>query len=113
MSITAASILCLSSVIHHEARGEPFKGQVAVAQVVLNRVKSPHFPNTICKVVKQRKQFSWYPKKKLTNAKSKMARKIIKGHHTNPIGNSLYFSSNNVFLGQRLTYKIGKHKFYE
>ena len=49
---------CLSTVIYHEARGEPIMGQVAVAHVVLNRVKSSRYPNTICEVVYQPWQFS-------------------------------------------------------
>ncbi|MGM0437562.1 MAG: cell wall hydrolase [Bacillota bacterium] len=48
----------LARAIHAEARGEPFKGQVAVGAVVLNRVKSSSFPNTIEKVVYQDGQFS-------------------------------------------------------
>jgi len=46
-------IKCLAEAIYFEARGEPEKGQIAVAQVVLNRVKNPTFPNTICEVVYQ------------------------------------------------------------
>ena len=43
----------LAKVVYGEARGEPYTGQVAVAAVVLNRVKSPDFPNTISGVVYQ------------------------------------------------------------
>lgn len=42
---------CLAENIYFEARGEPLKGQYAVAEVTLNRVASPHFPDTICDVV--------------------------------------------------------------
>ncbi|WP_299322802.1 cell wall hydrolase [Parasphingopyxis sp.] len=49
---------CLVRTISNEARGEPREGQLAVAQVVMNRVASPLFPNTICGVVYQRHQFS-------------------------------------------------------
>jgi hypothetical protein len=45
---------CLAEAIYFEARGESLKGQVAVAEVVLNRVDSPQFPNTVCRVVRQR-----------------------------------------------------------
>ena len=48
---------CLATAIYFEARGEPVTGQVAVAQVVLNRVKNPAFPNTICGVVYQNKRW--------------------------------------------------------
>jgi spore germination cell wall hydrolase CwlJ-like protein len=44
---------CLATAIYFEARGEPVKGQAAVAQVVLNRVRNPTYPNTICGVVYQ------------------------------------------------------------
>lgn len=44
---------CLSTAIYFEARGESYRGQVAVAQVVLNRVKDRRYPNTICGVVFQ------------------------------------------------------------
>src|SRR5204862_6551245 len=44
---------CLASAIYFEARGEPVRGQIAVAQVVLNRAFSGHYPNTVCGVVYQ------------------------------------------------------------
>ncbi|WP_299480195.1 cell wall hydrolase [uncultured Roseibium sp.] len=46
---------CLAEAIYFEARGETEEGQVAVAQVVLNRVKNPSYPNSICGVVYQNK----------------------------------------------------------
>ena len=59
---------CLASNIYFEPRGEPIKGQVAVAMVTLNRVVSKDFPNTVCGVVLQRNtrvcQFSWYCQKR-------------------------------------------------
>ena len=62
---------CLSKNIYFEARDQVTKGQIAVALVTINRVKSKRFPNTICKVVKQasykngkvvrnRCHFSWF-----------------------------------------------------
>ena len=63
---------CMSKNIYFESALESTAGKLAVAQVTLNRVKSPHFPNTVCTVVKQGKhsqsgfpvrdrcQFSWY-----------------------------------------------------
>lgn len=44
---------CMATAIYFEARGESYRGQVAVAQVVMNRVKHPAYPNTICGVVFQ------------------------------------------------------------
>lgn len=45
---------CLKEAIYFEARGESLEGQVAVAEVILNRVDSPLYPRTVCGVVKQR-----------------------------------------------------------
>lgn len=42
---------CLAEAIYFEARGESFQGQLAIAQVILNRVKNKRFPKTICGVV--------------------------------------------------------------
>ena len=44
---------CLATAIYFEARGEPVRGQLAVAQVIMNRVRSPKFPDTVCGVVFQ------------------------------------------------------------
>jgi spore germination cell wall hydrolase CwlJ-like protein len=54
---TAAEQKCLAEGIYFEARGEDVKGQAAVAQVILNRVRNPAYPATICGVVYQNK--SW------------------------------------------------------
>jgi spore germination cell wall hydrolase CwlJ-like protein len=48
---------CMAKVVHHEAANQPLTGQLAVAQLILNRVKSPLFPKSICAVVNQRGQF--------------------------------------------------------
>jgi len=50
-----SELKCLATAIYFEARGEPEEGQIAVAQVVLNRVKNPTYPNTVCGVVYQNK----------------------------------------------------------
>ena len=47
-------LTCLALNIYHEARGEPKAGQYAVAEVTMNRVSSPRYPNTICEVVYQK-----------------------------------------------------------
>ena len=49
----ASSIACIAMAIYFEARSEPLEGQVAVANTIINRVHSPHFPNTPCDVVEQ------------------------------------------------------------
>ena len=59
--LTAAEFItkekrCLSNAIYFEARGEPIEGQLAVAQTILNRVRSDAYPNTVCSVVYQGQQ---------------------------------------------------------
>jgi spore germination cell wall hydrolase CwlJ-like protein len=53
-------INCLAAAIFFEARGEIRKGQEAVAQVIMNRARARSYPPSVCKVVKQPFQFSWY-----------------------------------------------------
>lgn len=50
---------CLATAVYFEARGEPLEGQLAVAEVVLNRTRSGQYPTSICAVVKQPAQFSF------------------------------------------------------
>ncbi|MDP7638022.1 MAG: cell wall hydrolase, partial [Phycisphaerae bacterium] len=50
---------CLAIVIFLEARGEPLQGQIAVGQVVMNRVSSEKYPDSICAVVEQPDQFAF------------------------------------------------------
>lgn len=57
--VTAEDIRCLQQNIYFEARNQSMLGQVAVAWVTLNRMMHASYPNSICKVVWQHKQFSW------------------------------------------------------
>ena len=50
---------CLAITVYHEARGETLEGQLAVANVVINRAKSGRYPPTWCEVMKQPWQFSF------------------------------------------------------
>lgn len=50
---------CLASAVYFEAKGEPLEGQLAVAEVVLNRAASGKYPGSVCGVVTQRSQFSF------------------------------------------------------
>ena len=70
--ILETALMCMAFNIYHEANNQSMLGQIAVGQVVMNRVASPSFPNTVCEVVTQgqrykngkmvlhRCQFSWY-----------------------------------------------------
>ena len=55
-----SALTCLSLLIFFEARGEPLVGQIAVAQVTMNRVASPRYPDRVCQVVTQRHQYEFY-----------------------------------------------------
>jgi N-acetylmuramoyl-L-alanine amidase len=52
--------MCLALNVYFEARDQSLAGQVAVAQVTMNRVASPKYPDDVCSVVYDHKQFSWY-----------------------------------------------------
>jgi spore germination cell wall hydrolase CwlJ-like protein len=56
-----SDLQCLAENIYFEARGEPLKGQYAVAEVTLNRTRAPYFPHTICSVVHEMR---WDPSRR-------------------------------------------------
>ena len=64
--MTGLELICLALTVYHEARSEPLKGQLAVAQIVLNRVEHESYPSTVCEAVKEggtsrnRCQFSFW-----------------------------------------------------
>ena len=124
-----AELECLAKTIYFEARGESEKGQRAVAAVVLNRVKSPQFPNTICEVVHQGGtdgrdcQFSWWcdgrgDEPKDVNAwirAATIAREMIHGA-PDPTNGALYFHTTSVSPAWRTQLRrlatIGAHVYY-
>ena len=57
----AEALVCLALNVYHEARDQPFIGQVAVAQVVMNRVHDDRYPDDVCEVVTQGPTYSWKP----------------------------------------------------
>ena len=87
ISAFTMTIGCLAKNIYFEARDQPTIGQMAVAEVVLNRVHSPLFPDTVCEVIyegptyrwkqnfpiKHKCQFSWYCDGKSDTPKDKKA----------------------------------------
>ena len=54
------ALTCLAVAIYFEARGEPIDGQMLVAETIINRVDDERWPDTICEVVQQPHQFSFY-----------------------------------------------------
>ncbi|MBP1989178.1 cell wall hydrolase [Paenibacillus eucommiae] len=108
----------LARVIYSEARGEPYRGKVAVGAVVLNRYRSPDFPNTLRGVITQPLAFSviadgsfWLqPNRQAYNA----AREALQG--TDPTGNCCYFFNPQTATSPwirklRPKMRIGRHVF--
>ena len=125
---------CLSEALYFEARGETVKGQFAVAEVIMNRVKSSRFPETLCGVIKQgtasgRKyqcQFTYncdgyknvIAERQAYERVSKVARAIIDGAEGSGAltGGATHYHTNAVSPAWSRTYKntarIGVHLFY-
>lgn len=58
--LESLALVCLTMNVYWEARNQDIAGQLAVAQVTMNRVTNENYPNSVCEVVHQHKQFSWY-----------------------------------------------------
>src|SRR5437763_15592668 len=61
-------INCMTEAMYFEARGEKHIGALAVAHVILNRMKSGKFPETACGVIRQKGQFTYKPTKRIHEA---------------------------------------------
>lgn len=119
----AQEIECLAKNIYHEARGEPFHGQVAVALVTVNRVASGLFQNTVCKVVYAHRQFSWTldKNKKVRDSKAwasavEIATAVLSRKIHQPDFTAVYFHTKQVLpkwaKTKTITARIGNHIFY-
>ena len=116
---------CLASAVYFEARGEPLEGQLAVAEVVLNRAASGRYPDTICEVVTQPWQFSFVRRGVIPRAdrateawrKAVAVARIAQAQAMRLLPeNVLWYHANYVSpsWGRRLarTRQIGLHIFY-
>ena len=116
---------CLASAIYFEARGESLEGQLAVAEVVLNRMRSGRYPRTICEVVRQPAQFSFVRRGVIPRAdpncdhwrRAIAIARIAEGRATRLLPeNVLWYHANYVSpsWGRRLerNRRIGAHIFY-
>lgn len=109
---------CLAEVIYHEARTETLQGQLAVAQVVLNRTKLLSYPDTICAVVYQPKQFSWtstHFKHQVPTYYLALAKNIIQHGVAKEQFKATHFHNTTVkpLWQLKFTKRIGNHYFYE
>lgn len=112
---------CIAAAVHHEARGEPLAGQVAVAEVVIARARSGKYPSKPCQVVTQRKQFSFVRNGRIPHVEPValrrsrvIVRNVIAGTKRTRVRGSLFFHAirlprqwNRPLAGQ-----IGGHVFY-
>jgi N-acetylmuramoyl-L-alanine amidase len=115
-------LTCLAGAIYFEAKGEPLSGQLAVAEVILNRTKSGRFPKSICSVVTQRGQFSFVRGGEVpvigNNAHYRtaiaVARVAMSDSWDSPAPDAMYFHARRVSPGWRMTKvaSIGNHVFY-
>lgn len=114
---------CLADNLYHEARGEGMRGMVAVANVVINRRNDHHFPQDICKIIYQPKQFSWTIKRKLRKMKVKHTQEMLliselalRGLLRDITHGSQFYHANYVkpswayYMKHQAT--VGKHRFY-
>jgi len=58
--MTGVELICLAIAIYYEARSEPLIGQLAVAQIIMQRSESPRFHNDVCDVTHQYRHFSYF-----------------------------------------------------
>ena len=108
----------LSRVVYAEARGEPYEGQVAVAAVTLNRVKSSSFPNTLAGVVYQSGAYDAVADGQINLTPNSTAKKAAQDamNGWDPSYGALYYfnpatATNKWIWSRPMTVTIGKHRF--
>jgi spore germination cell wall hydrolase CwlJ-like protein len=122
---TDAELECLASAVYFESRGEPVEGQLAVAEVVLNRAASGRYPRSLCGVVTQRAQFSFVRAGRLPRADksseawrtARAVAQVARNRLAEQVApNVLWYHATYVspVWGRRLTRvaQIGAHIFY-
>lgn len=117
---TSSQHRCLAEMIYFEARGESMQGQMAVAETILNRVKSPRFPKTVCAVTTQRGQFA--PRTRISEPKAfqraqQVASLALEGKTGNVANGATYFHTPAVSPSWSRQFtrvaRIGNHIFYK
>ena len=114
----SSNITLLSKLIYGEARGEPYTGQVAVGAVIMNRVKSSSFPNTIAGVIYQKGAFDAVSDGQINYTPDSTARKAAQDalNGWDPSYGAIYYfnpatATNKWIWSRPLTIVIGKHRF--
>ena len=114
----SSNINLLSHLIYGEARGEPYTGQVAVGAVIMNRVKSSSFPNSIAGVIYQRGAFDAVSDGQINMEPDSTAKKAAQDAYNgwDPSYGAIYYfnpstATNKWIWSRPLTVTIGKHRF--
>ena len=117
-SSSSSDLNLLSRLVYGEARGEPYSGQVAVAAVVLNRVKSSSFPNSISGVIYQKGAFNVVDDGQINLTPNSTARKAAQDalNGWDPSYGSIYYfnpstATNKWIWSRPMTVTIGRHRF--
>ena len=127
-------VLCLTVAIYYEARGEPIEGQAAVAQVILNRVQHPDFPDDACAVMFEPDQFSFVDEIGTENLlpvmieraytaaiartpiekAAKAALEVVEGYHTHITSTHYHADYVEPYWADvyTLDFRVGNHIFY-
>lgn len=119
-SNSTSDVQLIARAINGEARGEPYEGQVAVGAVILNRVKSSQFPNTIAGVIYQSGAFTAVADGQINvpiaegSTVVKAAQDALNGW--DPTGGAIYYfnpatATNKWIWSRPLIKTIGKHRF--
>ncbi|WP_223879786.1 spore cortex-lytic enzyme [Paenibacillus spiritus] len=118
MGLSENDLRIMANAVYGEARGEPFEGQVAVAAVILNRVKSPSFPNTPSGVIFQPGAFTAVADGQIYLEPNEQARKAVQQalNGWDPTGGCLYYfnpkTATSKWIWSRPQVKtIGEHIF--
>lgn len=117
-STNSSDLNLLSRLVYGEARGEPYNGQVAVAAVVLNRVKNSSFPNTIAGVIYQKGAFDVVSDGQINLTPNDTAKKAAQDalNGWDPTNGAIYYfnpstATNKWIWSRPMTVTIGKHRF--
>ena len=119
-SSSTSDLQLMARAINGEARGEPYEGQVAVGAVILNRVKSSKFPNTIAGVIYEKGAFTAVSDGQI-NVQIKEGSTVLKAARDamngwDPTGGAIYYfnpstATNKWIWSRPLIKTIGKHRF--
>ncbi len=117
-TVSSANLDLLAKCVYAEARGEPYTGQVAIAAVVLNRVKSSSFPNTVSGVIYQKNAFTCVSDGQINLTPNATAYSAAKDalNGWDPTNGCLYYynpatATSKWIWSLKVELKIGKHSF--